>query len=446
MTTAVTSLDSLRELASTLENGRGEGAPSWVRSLRRRGLERFEERGLPTLRDEDWRFTSLDPIHRGTFALGRGDATAVDAGQLARYAFRGLAGPRLVFVDGRFAPALSHLGYLPRGVDVGSLAWAFRHRREFVEPHLDRLTETREEALTALSSAFLEDGLFVRVADGVALDGAIHALFVTSPGFPSLVHPRNLVLVGSNARVAVVEDYVSLDDTATFTNAVTEVVVEDGAACEHYVIERENEAALSVTTLHSEQGRDTKFHSHSALLGGAFVRNNVYPVLRGAGGWCLLNGFYVPTGRQHHDTFMVVRHAAPHCDSRQFYRGLLDGHSRGVFSGRIVVHEGAQKTDAKQTNRNILLSDDALIDTKPQLEIYADDVKCTHGATVGQLDPDAVFYLKARGIPEQTARGLLIFAFVNEVVDRMEVEPVGQELRRILKARLPGNRPAEEDA
>ncbi|MGQ0722385.1 MAG: Fe-S cluster assembly protein SufD [Candidatus Eiseniibacteriota bacterium] len=441
--TASTLTPTLRDLAASLGNGRGEAAPAWVGSLRRRGLARFDELGLPTLRDEDWRFTDLQPITSGSFALGRGDASAVDAQRIERFAFPDLAGPRLVFVDGRFAPALSRIGRLPKGVEVGSLAAAVRERQAIVEPHLDRLTGTRSEALTALSSAFLEDGLFVHVPEDAVLDGAVHALYVTTPGCPSLVHPRNLVIVGRRARAAVVEDYVSLDDTATFTNAVTEVVVDDGAACEHYVIERENDDAVSVTTLHSEQGRETRFHSHSALLGGAFVRNNVYPVLRGEGGWCLLNGFYVPRGRQHHDTFMVVRHAAPRCDSRQFYRGLLDDHSRGVFSGRIVVHEGAQKTDAKQTNRNILLSDDALIDTKPQLEIYADDVKCTHGATVGQLDADAVFYLRARGIPEQTARGLLIFAFVNEVADRMEVEPVRRELRRILKARLPGARPTE---
>jgi Fe-S cluster assembly protein SufD len=429
---------TLRSLAAVMADGRGEGAPAWVSQLRRRGLARFDELGLPTLRDEDWRFTSLEPVASGSFALGHGEASAVDRARLDAFAIPDLTGPRLVFVDGRFAPSLSRIGALPAGLTVGSLAAAAREQRELLEPHLDRLAGTRSEAFAALSSAFLEDGLFLHAADDVVLEGAVHAVYVTSPGVPSLVHPRNLVLVGRRARVAVIEDYVSLDETATLTNAVTEVVVSDGAACEHYVLERENDAAVSVTTLHAEQGRDARFHSHSALLGGALVRNNVYPVLRGEGGWCLLNGFYVPRGTQHHDTFMVVRHAAPHCDSRQFYRGLLDDRSRGVFSGRIVVHEGAQKTDAKQTNRNILLSDEALIDTKPQLEIYADDVKCTHGATVGQLDPDAVFYLRARGIPEPTARGLLIFAFVNEVVDRMEVQPVRRELRRILKARLPG--------
>jgi Fe-S cluster assembly protein SufD len=253
-------------------------------------------------------------------------------------------------------------------------------------------------------------------------------------------------VVGRRSRAAVVEDHVSLDGSPSLVNSVTEVVVGDGGNAQHHVLQRQNDASTCITTVLSEQGRASRFESHSALIGGALHRNNAFPVLAGEGGWCMLNGFYVPRGSQHHDTFMVVRHAAPHCDSRQFYRGILDDKGRAVFSGRIVVHEGAQKTDAKQTNRNLILSDDALINTKPQLEIYADDVKCTHGATVGQLDPEEIFYFKSRGIPEDRARGLLTFAFVNEVIGRMELEPVRDSLRRTLRTRLPGVRPEGDEA
>jgi Fe-S cluster assembly protein SufD len=444
MTLTTTSGTGFRERQDAV--ARAFPAPDWIAAIRDRGLAEVEERGLPTVRDEEWRFTNPDRLRAPELAPGPGDAAAVDAAAVEACALKGLHGPRLVFVDGIFAPALSRIGQLPDGVRCGSLAEAARRTPELVKPHLDRLARERPEPLTSLNGALLADGLFVHVPAGMEWDRTVHAVFLATPGAESLASPRNLVVVERTALATVVEDYVSLDDSATLTNAVTEVVTGDGATCHHYVLERESDAALAVTTVHAEQGRDSRFLSHSALLGGAVVRNNVYPVLRGEGGWCLLNGFYVPRGRQHHDTFMVVRHAAPHCDSRQFYRGILDDHGRAVFSGRIVVHEGAQKTDAKQTNRNLLLSDDALIDTKPQLEIYADDVKCTHGATVGQLDPEEIFYFKARGIPEDRARGLLTFAFVNEVIDRMELEPVRDSLRRSLRTRLPGVRPEEDDA
>jgi len=444
MTMTTTSGTGVRERQETV--ARAHPAPDWVTAIRERGLAEVEEHGLPTLKDEEWRFTNPDRLRAAELAPGPGDAGAVDAAAVEALFLKDLDGPRLVFVDGILAPSLSRVEGLPDGVRCGSLAEAVRECPDLVKPHLDRLARERPEPFTSLNAALLADGLFVHVPAGVEWDTAVHAIFVATPGRETLASPRNLVVVERTARAVVVEDYASLDESAALTNAVTEVVVGDGATCHHYVLERESDAALAVTTVHAEQGRDSNFQSHSALLGGSVVRNNVYPVLRGEGGWCLLNGFYVPRGRQHHDTFMVVRHASPHCDSRQFYRGILDDRSRGVFSGRIVVHEGAQKTDAKQTNRNLLLSDDALIDTKPQLEIYADDVKCTHGATVGQLDPEEIFYFKARGIPEERARGLLTFAFVNEVIDRMELEPVQTLLRRSLRGRLPGVRPEESDA
>ena len=222
---------------------------------------------------------------------------------------------------------------------------------------------------------------------------------------PLMTHPRNLIVAEEDSRGHGVEDYVSLDERrVSFSNAVTELVAGRARGLRHYMIEREDTHAFNVSTLRIQQGRSANVASHSVLLGGALVRNNVHPVLAGEGGECLINGLFIGNGRQHLDNYMLVEHASPHCGSRQFYNGILDGHARGVFHGRIIVHKDAQKTDAKQTNRNLLLSDDAQIDTKPQLEIYADDVKCTHGATIGQIDEEALFYLRSRGIDEASAR------------------------------------------
>ena len=224
----------------------------------------------------------------------------------------------------------------------------------------------------------------------------------------------------------------SMAEASAFCNTVTELVAGDHTVLSHYMIEREHKQAFNISTLRIQQGRNANVASHSVLLGGALVRNNVHPVLAGEGGECLINGLFIGNGHQHLDNYMLVEHASPRCGSRQFYNGILDGHAHGVFHGRIIVHKDAQKTDAKQTNRNLLLSDDAQIDTKPQLEIYADDVKCTHGATIGQIEGDALFYLRSRGIDEVSARKLLLFAFASECLDRMKQGPVRKHIEGLI--------------
>lgn len=262
-----------------------------------------------------------------------------------------------------------------------------------------------------------------------------------------MTNPRNLIVAEDATEASIVEDYVSLGSGISFSNAVTELVAGEGAVISHYLLEREDRQAFNVSTLRTQQARSANLSSHSVLLGGGLVRNNVHPVLAGEGGECLINGLFIGNGSQHMDNYMLVEHASPHCSSRQFYNGILDGHSHGVFHGRIIVHKGAQKTDAKQTNRNLLLSDDAQIDTKPQLEIYADDVKCTHGATIGQVDENALFYLRSRGIDEASARGLLLLAFANECLDRMKCRPVRDYLQDLVQGWLPGiSTPAGGDA
>jgi Fe-S cluster assembly protein SufD len=406
--------------------------------VRRAAMARFAELGFPTTQDEDWRFTSVAPIARTAFALSAEGGVVPGRRDLEPFTFAGLDGSQLVFVNGRYAPELSSLRSLPAGVAVGSLAGALTMYPDLMEAHLARYADYQRDAFTALNTAFMEDGAFVHIRRGVVLSEPIHLLYVsTETSAPLITHPRNLIVAGEDSQATVVEDYVSLGGGVSFSNGVTEVVVGQSGVLSHYLIERESPQAFNVSTLRIQQDRSSSVTSHSVLVGGALVRNNVHPVLAGEGGECLINGLFMATGRQHMDNYMRVEHAAPHCDSRQFYHGILDGASRGVFHGRIIVHKDAQKTDAKQTNRNLLLSEDAQIDTKPQLEIYADDVKCTHGATIGQVNEEAIFYLRSRGIAKDAARALLLFAFAEESLQRMKVEPIRRHLEGLVSGWLP---------
>ncbi len=409
--------------------------PAWLADVRSRGWARFEKIGFPTLAHEDWRFTDVTAIADGTFV--RPDPGAVPDDLPAGTEYDELDGPRLIFADGRFVPAKSSIGDLPEGVIVGSLADALITHADLVRPHLSALADD-DEAFTALNDAFVEDGLFVFVPKGVDLPGAVEARFVATSGSSVVAHPRSLVILEESASATVLEDYVShgSDTPAAFTNAVTQFIVGANAQGRHYLVEREHEETYVVATLYITQQRDSYFASHSALIGGRLVRNNVFPTMDGEGCMSVANGMYIPHGVQLHDNRMRVRHAKPRCESRQYYHGILADKSKAMFSGRIIVEQDAQQTDAVQSNKNLLLSNDALVETKPQLEIYADDVKCTHGATTGQIDEQAIFYFRSRGISEQEARRQLTFAFVNEIFERMELEPVRARLRTIVADRL----------
>jgi Fe-S cluster assembly protein SufD len=346
-------------------------------------------------------------------------------------------GCQLVFVNGQFSRELSAIGQLPAGVSVNSLSEEISANSSFVESHLGRYLDTHRDAFSALNTAFAEDGGYVHVRRGVVLTDPIYLLFIsTASDKPLMSHPRNLIVIENEAQATIVEDYVSIGESAAFSNAATELIAGENATVSHYMIEREHRQAFNVSTLRIQQGRSANVSSHSVLLGGGLVRNNVHPVLAGEGGECLINGLFIGNGRQHLDNYMLVEHASAHCASRQFYNGILDDHAHGVFHGRIIVHKDAQKTDAKQTNRNLLLSDDSRIDTKPQLEIYADDVKCTHGATIGQMEENALFYLRSRGIDEISARKLLLLAFANECLDRMAPSVARDHVERLIHAHL----------
>jgi len=425
-------LENYLESFSEFEKLAAGHALPWLRELRRDAFARFCEVGFPTTHDEDWRFTNVSAIAQTPFRLARNGRARPSQQELEPYRVAGVA-CQLVFVNGRFAPELSLPGKLPDGVEVSGLAGEISNNPRAIELHLGRYLDIRRDAFCALNTAFVEDGAYVHIPRGTLVEEPICLLFVSvGDDAPSMSHPRNLIVAEEDSQATIVEDYVSLDGGAAFCNTVTELVAGDHTVLSHYMIEREHEEAFNISTLRIQQGRSANVVSHSVLLGGALVRNNVHPVLAGEGGECLINGLFIGNGHQHLDNYMLVEHASPRCGSRQFYNGILDGHAHGVFHGRIIVHKDAQKTDAKQTNRNLLLSDDAQIDTKPQLEIYADDVKCTHGATIGQIEGDALFYLRSRGIDEVSARKLLLFAFASECLDRMKQGPVRKHVEGLI--------------
>ena len=406
----------------------------WLRELRENAFARFCETGFPTTHDEDWRFTSVSAIARTPFQLAT--RSAISEHEVQQFLVAGVA-CQLIFVNGHFIRELSVMEKLPVGVTVNGLADEIELNPAIVEAQLGRYLNIQRDAFSALNTAFAEDGAYVHIRKGVVLEAPVYLLFIsTANDQPLMTHPRNLIVAEQESQVTIVEDYVSIGESTAFCNTATELVAGENAIVSHYMIEREHRQAFNVSTLRLQQGRSANVSSHSVLLGGGLVRNNIHPVLAGEGGECLINGLFIGSGRQHLDNYMLVEHASPHCGSRQFYNGILDDHAHGVFHGRIVVHKDAQKTDAKQTNRNLLLSDEAQIDTKPQLEIYADDVKCTHGATIGQIEENALFYLRSRGIDEISARKLLLLAFASECLDRMRPNPARDHVEKLIHEHL----------
>jgi Fe-S cluster assembly protein SufD len=417
----------------------GGGRAGWLQELRQAALECFRQGGFPSTRDEDWRFNNLAPITGTDFRLAAADVSGVRLEDLRPYLFAIPGVSTLVFVNGRYAPALSSPAATPAGVTVRNLAGAFTANGDLLSEHLGQYATLQQGGFTALNTAFVKDGLFVHVPAGVDLGLLVHAVFVTDPrAVGAATHPRNLILVERGGRAAVIESYVGLAAGAYLTNALTEAVVEQGAFLEHSKVQRESEEAFHVGTTHLHQDQDSRSLSFSISFGAAICRNNLDLVLAGPGIESQLLGTYMGRGRQEVDNHTSILHAHPNCSTREIYKGILDGRSHGIFNGKIYVTPEAQKTDAKQTNRALLLSDTARIDTKPQLEIFADDVKCTHGATVGSLDPLATFYLKSRGIGGPRARKILTYAFAAEVLEEIPHEAVRQELEAVVMSRLEG--------
>lgn len=414
--------------------------PSWIFPLRKAGIARFAELGFPTTTQEDWRFTNVAPIAKLPFKpVFEAPADTISIEALAGFALMSQPAHRLVFLNGHLSTTLSSF-HSTAGITVTSLAAALETNHPALEKHLARHARTETEAFSALNTAFFQDGGFVHLAPGKVLDKPVHLVYVTTAKEAGVTsHPRNLILAEANSQATILESYVSLQDAAYFTNAVTELVLGESAVIEHCKFQDESLSAFHLAAIHAHLGQGANLASHSMALGGRISRNNIRMYLGGEGVECLLNGLYVTRGDQLADHHMVVEHAQPHCNSHEYFNGILDGKSKGVFHGRIYVHPIAQKTDAKQTNKNLLLSDEATVDTKPQLEIYADDVKCTHGATIGQLNEESIFYLRARGIGVETARRMLIHAFAGEITERVRHTATRQELGKVIWDRLEAN-------
>ncbi len=417
--------------------GRGDQEPGRMGGLRREAMTRFGELGFPTKRLEDWRSTDVRAIAESSFTF-KANASAVSEADCERFRYPNTH--ELVFVNGVFRADLSRLDTLPEGVVISTLERAWSEHPDLVEPYLGRHAKFDNHAFVALNTALHESGVFVFLPRNAVVETPIHVLHLgLGTDAPVACFPRNLFVAEENSQGRIIEQFATAGDTSGrhFACPVTEVVLAPNAVVDHYKLQRESTDAFHMATFQIYLERSSNFCSHSISWGGGLVRNDVNAVLDGEGCEATLNGLYLVEGKQLVDNHMRVDHVAPHCDSHELFKGILEGQARAVFNGRIFVHKGAQKTDAKQTNRNLLLSPTALVNSNPQLEIFADDVRCTHGSTVGQLDELGIFYLRSRGIGEEAARSLLTYAFCADIVQRIKDKMVRRDLEEFLFRRLP---------
>ncbi len=406
--------------------------PAAVQSKRNAAFERFSALGFPTTKNEDWHYTSVSPIAEEEFTLLTERSGDVRAEQLAPFLFgaQTLGWKLVVFVNGRFAPELSSLGGLPSGVMVESLAEAWSAKAGLTEM-VGHIAASEAHTFTALNTAFMYDGAMITIARDAQVAAPIHLLYITdATAAKRMMHPRTLIQTGAHSKATIIESYVSLSNARYFTNAVSEVWMGEGASLDHYKVQREGLRAFHVGTTQVHQSRDSHYQSFSFATGAELSRTNVYTTLDGEGSGATLNGLYRLAEAQTCDHQTQIIHAQPNTYRRELYKGILDGRSHGVFNGKVYVHPIAQKTDGKQTNKTLLLSPNARVDTKPQLEIFADDVKCTHGATIGQIDRTALFYMKSRGIGAERALPLLTYAFAADVIETLPVEALRDDLER----------------
>jgi len=405
--------------------------------IRKKALSRFNELGFPTVRKEEWRFTNISPIAQTPFKLSAGSEKVDNAAEkIDPYTLKDIKHTQLIFMNGQFVPELTVL-HLPDGVRVKNLDRAIQEDKEIIEKFLAKNTNYMEQEFTALNTAFISDGAFIYIPDGMILDSPIHILYMTDkPGESIVTHPRNLIIAGNNTQSTIVESYAGVNNEIYFTNPVTEVIAGENAVVDHYKLQRECENAYHVAAFYVHQKKNSSFSSHSFSFGGSIVRNDIFNVLDGEGSDSILNGLYLAQKNQFIDNHSVIDHAKPHCHSNEVYHGILDDKAKAVFSGKIHVRPDAQKTDAIQSNKNILLSEEATVDTKPQLEIFADDVRCTHGGTVGQIDENGVFYLRARGINEQLAKNIMIHAFAGEIIKNIKIDQLRDVVDKLVATRL----------
>jgi Fe-S cluster assembly protein SufD len=431
----VTFTEGLREAFDALRARRSDSEPSWWLSGRERALDVFMEAGLPTTDQEEWRFTNVAPL--GKLSPRIPEARTPSSTEHGFPRLGSWKRHELVFVDGRYSETLSSVARLPAGVWTSGLERALRERPELVESWLRATSKGSvgdDLPFSVLNRAFLEDGAVIEVPTGMVVEEPIHLVFLSSGKGAGAVMatPRNLVMAREGSQVRILETYSGPESATYFTNAVTEIRAEERALVDHYKLQQESRAAFHFGALLISEARDASVTSHSISIGARLARNDIQAHLSGMGSEVTLNGLYVVTGNQLVDHHTVIYHEEPRCMSRELYKGILDEASRGVFNGKVIVRPDAQKTDASQTNKNLLLSEDALVNTNPQLEIHADDVKCAHGATIGQLDAEALFYLRSRGIGREDARKILTQGFAAEVSQRIEIAVVKDAVDAII--------------
>lgn len=422
-------IDNFRRLHGAAPHGEPVG------ELRRSAIEHLAAKGLPTTHDEDWKYTDVRALGERSFTtVGEPSEMAAEAVASLLPCDDSLS--RLVFVDGHYSAALSDL-HGRNGMRAGSLAAQLAAAPEMVARWLGRIANYEADSFAALNTAFIRDGALVEIPDGVIVEEPLHIVFVTSARNDSpVIQPRNIIIAGRRSQVTVVETYMSLGTDVSFTNAVTEIVAGEDSKIDHIKVADENARTFHVGSLQARQERNSLLRSHCFSFGGALSRHNIASTLISEGGDCTMNGLFLADGTQHVDVHTTIDHASAHCSSRELFKGIMAGRSRGVFNGKVIVRPDAQKTDARQTNKNLLLSSEATIDTKPQLEIFANDVQCSHGATIGRLDEQSLFYLRSRGIGADAARSMLIRAFASEIVATVAGEALREMLDRILTDRM----------
>lgn len=423
-------------------------SPLWLTSLREYGRGLFEQMGLPHRRQEEWKYTDVSALARQHFAAPASASPGLTGKLLAEQNLREYLLPsfvpplRLVFVNGVYSPSLSRCGVqqLPKGVEIRNLDAAINRNHPLMQKHLANYAKPDQDSFVALNNAFIEEGAWIVIPKGVHLFEPIYLVYITTgKGKANSCHPRNLVVVETGAKVSIIEEYIGNKDEPYFNNPVTEIVINDGAEMEHYKVQRESTRAFHIATIEVRQGNASRFVSHNLTFGGQLTRNNIHSYLTGPDSSCTLNGLFMIEDTQHVDNHTLIHHGAPGCQSSELYHGILDDKARGVFNGKIYVAPAAQKTDSQQTSRSLMLSNDAVIDAKPQLEIFADDVKCTHGAAVGKIDEDSLHYMRSRGISDNEARKILTLGFARQITQRFDLEPLKKAVDAFLVNRLGEN-------
>ena len=419
------------------ENNGAANAPAWLKKLRATGIAKFNELGFPTTKQEDWRFTNILPLTKVSFSrASKKELPEIRSTDIGKFIVGGASTSLLVFVNGHFSERLSNRTSLPKEVVAESLVEAVGVYGEQIRDHLSNRLPFQSHSFAALNTAFIYDGAFIHIPDGCKIAAPIQLLFISVAAKESVSYPRNLIIVGDGASATFIESHAALSEDVYFSNSVTEMFVQKESAVDFVKIQHESEKAYHVGTMQVEQAGHSRFTAFSLALGASIARNDINIAINGEQCETMLDGLYITANDQLIDHHTFIDHTQPNCSSREIFKGIVSGKSRSVFNGKIFVRKEAQKTDSKQTNKNLLLSDKAIVDTKPQLEIFADDVKCTHGATVGSLDAASLFYVKSRGISEEAARALLTVGFASEVTNYINDEPVRKHVDALIITRL----------